>query len=115
MFKLTKHAFIALLSFSETLATKCIPLSKETCKIRPTLINLNPLELKYYPLMISLEKCSGSCNSVNDLYRGIYVFYIKRNINVKVFNMMTNKNEAKAMVKHISCDCKCKFKSKMEQ
>ena len=78
MFKLTKHAFIALLSFSETLATKCIPLSKETCKIRPTLINLNTLELKYYPLMISLGKCSGSCNSVNDLYRGIYVFYIKR-------------------------------------
>ena len=28
---------------------------------------------------------------------------------------MTNKNEAKAMVKHISCDCKCKFKSIMEQ
>ena len=73
----TKHAFIALLSFSKTLATKCISLSKETCKIRPTLINLNPAELKYYPLMISLEKCSGSCNSVNDLYGGIYVFYIK--------------------------------------
>ena len=25
--------------------------------------------------------------------------------------MMTNKNEAKAMTKHISCDCKCKFNS----
>ena len=28
-------------------------------------------------------------------------------MNVKVFNMITNKNEAKAMAKHISCDCKC--------
>ena len=25
--------------------------------------------------------------------------------------MITNKNEAKAMVKHISCNCKCKFNS----
>ena len=25
--------------------------------------------------------------------------------------MITNKNEAKVMVKHISCDCKCKFNS----
>ena len=51
------------------------------------------------------------------IYIGEYicVLYKKKDINVKVFNMMTNKNEAKAMVKHISCDCKCKFKSKMEQ
>ena len=25
--------------------------------------------------------------------------------------MITNKNEAKAMIEHISCDCKCKFNS----
>ena len=25
--------------------------------------------------------------------------------------MITNKNEAKTMKKHISCDCKCKFNS----
>ena len=32
-----------------------------------------------------------------------------KDINFKVFNMITNKNEAKTMVKHISCCCKCKF------
>ena len=30
--------------------------------VRPTLIDLNPIELKYYPFMISLDKCTGSCN-----------------------------------------------------
>ena len=39
------------------------------------------------------------------------VFQKKQKTNVKVFNMITNKNEAKTMVKHISCDCKCKFNS----
>ena len=28
--------------------------------VRPTLIDLNPVEHKYYPFMISLDKCSGS-------------------------------------------------------
>ena len=34
-------------------------------------------------------------------------------INVKAFDMITHKNEAKAMTEHISCDCKCKFNSTM--
>ena len=40
-----------------------------------------------------------------------YVLKKTKDINVKVFNMITNKNEAKAMTKHISCDFKCKFNS----
>ena len=31
--------------------------------------------------------------------------------NVKTFNMITNKNEAKTMTKYISCNCKYKFNS----
>ena len=32
-------------------------------------------------------------------------------INIKAFNMITNKDEAKAMIEHIPCDRKCKFNS----
>ena len=35
----------------------------------------------------------------------------KKNINFKVFNLVSNKNEAKAIAKHISCDFKWKFNS----
>ena len=34
-----------------------------------------------------------------------------KDINVKAFKIITKKNEAKTMAKHISCDCKCKFNS----
>ena len=35
----------------------------------------------------------------------VYVFLNKTaDINAKVFNMITNKNDAKAMLKRISCD-----------
>ena len=35
--------------------------------IRPTLIDLNPDELNYYPLIVSLDKCSRSCDAADDL------------------------------------------------
>ena len=30
--------------------------------VRPTPINMNPVDLIYLPFMISLNKCTGSCN-----------------------------------------------------
>ena len=55
MFRLIKQVFIALLSFSGFLATKCVSLNSELCVIRPTLIDLNPIKLNYYPVIISLD------------------------------------------------------------
>ena len=111
MLSLIKQVFIVLLSFRVSLArvrTKCLFLNYEPCMATPTLIDLNPVELKYYPFMISLDKCAGSCNV---LYPKICVPNETKDKHVKAFNMTTNKNEGKAMAKHISCDCKCKFNS----
>ena len=91
--------FIALSSFSRSLVTKSVSLNNELCTIRPTLIDLNPVEFNYYLFMISLNKCSGSCNSVDDLSIKICVSSKIKTINVKVFHMTTNKYEAKRMVK----------------
>ena len=54
--------FIALLSFSKSLATKYLFLNDEPCMVRPTLVDMNPNDLKYYLLIISLNKCTGKCN-----------------------------------------------------
>ena len=77
---------------------------------RPTLIDLNTeqFELNYYAFMVILDKCNGSFNV---LLPEICVPKEIKGINVKVFNMTENKNETKIMIKHISCDCKCKFNS----
>ena len=58
---------IGLLSFSRSLIIKCMSLNNEQCKIIPTLIDLNTIELKYYPFMISLDKCSGNCNNLSEI------------------------------------------------
>ena len=81
--------FIILLSFSSSLAlqrTKYLFLNDEQCVVRPTLIDLNPVELKDFPFMISLNKCIGSCNV---LLPKIYVSKETKDINVNEFNTTT--------------------------
>ena len=76
--------------------------------------DLNPVELNYYSLIISLDKCNGSSNAVYDLSTKIFVSSEIKDINFKVFNMtsmIAKINEDKTLVKHISYDCKCKFDS----
>ena len=60
-------------------------LNDKSCMVRLTLIDISPNELKCYPLMISLNECTVSCN----------VIYVKS------FNIITNKDEAKAVAEHI--------------
>ena len=70
MLSFIKEVFIVLLGFIESLAhvakisdqTKCLSLNDEPCMVRPILTDLNSVEVKYYLFMISLDKCTGSCN-----------------------------------------------------
>ena len=54
--------------------------------VRPTLIDLNPVELKYYSFLISLDKCNGSCNVLSPK---ICVPKETKDMNAKVFNIVT--------------------------
>ena len=58
--------------------------------------------------MISLNKCTESWNVLSPK---ICVPKETKEINVEAFNMITNKNEVKAMKEPVSCDFKCKFNS----
>ena len=67
---------IVLLSFIGSLATKCLSLNNELCLARPTLTDLNPNELHYYPFMVSLDICSGYWSTLDNLSSRIFVFCI---------------------------------------
>ena len=118
MFSLTKQMFIVLLSFSESLSRdriKSLFINDEPCIVGSTFIDMNTIELKYYPFMIGLNKCTGRCNVLSPK---ICFPNETKDINVKTFNMITDKDEAKALTQHISCDCKfnstkCNSKQKL--
>ena len=63
---LIQEVFIVLLSFDESLARKYVYLNNVSSMVRPTLIDLNPIELNYYPFIISLDKCNRNCNAVDE-------------------------------------------------
>ena len=51
-----------MLSFSISSTTKYLSLNNKPCMVRPSLSDLNRVELNYYPFMINLDKCTGSFN-----------------------------------------------------
>ena len=97
MFGIIKKMFIVLLAsiVNASNHTKCVSLSNQKCKIQPILINLHPneynQELHYYPLAVKLDKCIGSCNTLNDLSDTVCVANKTEDLNIHVFNMITGK------------------------
>ena len=58
--------------------------NKEPRMTRPTLIDLNPIQLIYFPIMITLDKCNGSCNVPNDLFIKICVRCKTKDVNINL-------------------------------
>ena len=115
IFGLIKKVFIVVLSsiVSASNHTKYVLLSNQKCKIQPTLINLHPNECSqdfhYYSFSVKLDRSVESCNYLNDLSNKIWIPNKTEDLNLSVFNIITEINESKTLTKDISCECKCKF------
>ena len=84
-------------------------MNNQACKVRPEIINVNSNEPVFYPFSIKTNKCSGSCNNIDDLYAKICVPDAGKNLNVKVFSLMSRTNETRYIEWHETCECECKF------
>ena len=112
MFRLIRLVFTALLSFSRSIASrvnapdhiKCMSLNDEQCMIQPTLINLHPNEYIerscYYPFPVNLDRCMGSCNTLNGLSYKVCVQNKTEHLNLNVFIMITGICESKILTKY---------------
>ena len=64
--------------------------------MQPTLIDLHPneysQELHYYLFAPKLDRCVGSCNSLNGLCNEICVPNKTEDVNLSMFNMITGIN-----------------------
>ena len=84
-------------------------MNNQECKARPKIINVNSNEPAFYPFSIKVNKCSGSCNNINDPYAKLCVPDIIKNINVRVFNLMSRINETRHIMWHETCKCICRL------
>ena len=84
-------------------------MSNQECKIRPEIVNVNSKEPVFFPSSIKTSKCSGSCNNINELFPKLCVSDVFKNLNAKVFNLMSRTNEARHIEWHEACSCKCRL------
>ena len=99
MLKFIKQTYIVLLllllGFGRSLATKCPSMNNQPCTPRLSLIDLNPDELPYYPFMVSLDMCAGSCSTVEGPFGRICVPNKIEDVNLNIFDIIKKINESK--------------------
>ena len=74
----------------------CISLKNQKCKIRPKIADIDINNRIYYPFSIKINKCSGSCNNINNSYAKICV-------------PDTVINETRHIKWHETCKCLCRL------
>ena len=72
-------------------------------------MNINSNEPTFYPHSLLVNKSSSSCNNINNRYAKLYIPDVVKNMNVKVFNLMSRTNETRHISSHETCTCKCRL------
>ena len=78
-------------------------------RVRPQIVNLNRDEPVFFPFSVKRSKCSGSCNSINNPFGKLCVPDVVKNLNIKVFNLISRTNETRHIEWHEACKCKCRL------
>ena len=84
-------------------------MKNQECKTRTKIIDVNSNKPVFYPFSIKVNKCGGSCNSINDPYAKLCVPDSVKNKNVKVFNLMSRINETRHIIWHETYKCICRL------
>ena len=84
-------------------------MKNQECKVKPETVDINSNNPIFYPFSIKINKCSGSCNNINSPYAKICVPDVIKDLNVKVFNLMSRTNETRRIKLHETCKCICRL------
>ena len=104
---------ISLFNVLKVNALECLSVINQECKPRPKILDVNEGigEALFYPYNVLVNKCSGSCNTLDNPMSRICVPNIIKNVNIKVDNFLVRLNETRNVLWHESCKCVCRLKS----
>ena len=86
---------------------KCVSLKNRYHQTRPSNANITSDKSLFYPFIVSVNESGGSGNSIDDPYARVCVPKKAKNLNLKVFNLMSGVNETTYLVQHELCEYKC--------
>ena len=104
---------ISLFGIIKTKALKCVSVVNQKRMPRPKILDVNEGvgEALFYPYKVLVNKCSGSCNTLDNPMSKICVPKIVKNANMQVYNFLMRLNETRNVLWHESCKCVCKLSS----
>ena len=107
------HLTISFFSILKVKALKCVSVVNQKCMPRPKILDVNEgvREALFYPYNVLVNKCSGSCNTLDNPIAKLCVPNIIKRINMKVYNLLMMLNETRNVLWHESCKCVCKLNS----
>ena len=110
MFGFIKKMFFVVAGFVilNTIPLKYVSMNNQECKVRPATINVNSNESLFYPYSIAVNTWSGFCYNISDPSSKLCVPVVK-NINIKVFSLMSRTNKARHISWHETCTYKCRL------
>ena len=85
MFRFIIKDFVVIMSSFSCNVLKCVSMNNQECKVRPEVINIISNETSFCPSSVKIIKCSGICNSINNLFAKLCVPDVSKNMNIKVF------------------------------
>ena len=92
-----------------TNALECVLMKNQECKVRPKTININSNNPIFHPFSVKINRCSGNCNNINYPYARICVPDTVKNLNVKVFILISRTNETRSIEQRDTCKCICRL------
>ena len=81
---------LSLFSMVKTKALECVSVTNQECMPRPKILDVNEGvgEALFYPYNMLINKCSGSCGTLNNPLAKMCVPNIIKRINMKVYNFL---------------------------
>ena len=107
------NLFINLFNVLKVNTLKCLSVTNQKCMTRPKILDVNEGvgEALFYPYIVLVNKCSGSCDTFNDPMAKLCVPNVVKSVNMKVYNFLMRLNETRNVLWHESCKCVCRLNS----
>ena len=104
---------ISLFRITKTKALECVSVINRKCMPRSKILDVNESigGASFYPYNVLVNKCSGSCDTINNPMAKLCVSKTMKRINMQVHNFLMRLNETRSVLWHESCKCVCKLNS----
>ena len=103
---------MGLFSIIKTRALECVSVVNQKCMPRPKILDVNEGVGEALFYSVYFNKCSGSCNTFDNLMAKLCVPNVIKRVNMQVYNFLMRLNETpRNVLWHESCKCVCKLNS----